>query len=152
MVEPPPPSSVSPTQETNGLPPGMDMNTYSHYYYSTYYPEYYAQLQASASTQSSGPALYSSSSATTSTTNSVSSSSMMGSMVGPALGSRVAGDKAFRQMSHYFNYEAYNDAVNQDAKDGKKIALKLTRKEINILKHRKMERKKKRMLDWLYND
>ncbi|KAM0682004.1 hypothetical protein MDAP_002764 [Mitosporidium daphniae] len=146
MPEPPP-------QNLDGLPAGMDMNTYSHYYYSTYYPEYYAKLKASASEQShSLSSLVSASNLQTSPAMGPAPSAAAGPLIGPALGSRVAGEKAFRQMSHYFNYEAYNDAINQDMKDGKRTPLKLTRKEVNVLKQRKMERKKKRMLDWLYND
>lgn len=124
---------------------GMDVNAYSHYYYSTYYPEYYAQLQTAALTNriSSTTGIVSQQSSTTAPSVST---------INPAQGSRVAGEKAFRQMAHYFDYEAYNTTINQEFKEGKRVPLKLTRKEINVLKQRKLERKKKRMLDWLHND
>jgi len=74
-------------------------------------------------------------------------SSSLPTSVAPAGGSRVGTEKAFRQMNHFFDYDAYLNEVNSNP-DYRRPP-KLTKHEIQILKQRKQDKKKKRLIEWL---
>lgn len=65
-------------------------------------------------------------------------------------GTKAAIDRQFRQMAYYFDHGSYQDRVNQQG--GSKSRPKFTKREIEQLKNRKREQKKKRMLAWLKDD
>lgn len=63
--------------------------------------------------------------------------------------SHAPGDRAFRQMSHYFDYATY---ANQCANGKPKPKVKLTSKQVESLKKEKQKKKMDKMKEWLYND
>lgn len=65
-------------------------------------------------------------------------------------GTKAATDRQFRQMAYYFDHGSYQERVNQQG--GSKSRPKFTKREIEQLKSRKKEQKKKRMLEWLKDD
>lgn len=66
--------------------------------------------------------------------------------------SHFQSQKAFKQMSHYFNYEEFNDAKNLSRRIPDAANTRFTKKEIETLKKRKKDIKKKKLLDWLKRD
>ena len=58
-------------------------------------------------------------------------------------------DKAARQMNQYFDYEGYSQQAPDDPARAK---VKLTKKQIQSLKKKKIEKKMQKRLEWLYND
>ena len=58
-------------------------------------------------------------------------------------------DKAARQMNQYFDYSNYSQQAPDDPARAK---VKLTKKQIQSLKKKKVEKKIQKRLEWLYND
>ncbi|CAF0834253.1 unnamed protein product, partial [Didymodactylos carnosus] len=70
-----------------------------------------------------------------------------------AIGKKIVGQETrdLRQMYHYFDYNAWCDELNKnDANKKKKV--KLTKKELDAIKRRKEEKKRKFRSKWLLDD
>jgi len=91
----------------------------------------------------------------TATTSTLSVSDLPSLKVAPtgSAGSHVPVNKAFRQMSHYFDYQSYNEQINRDRILGSsQKPPHFNKKEIQILKKRKNDIKKRKILTWLNKD
>jgi len=56
-------------------------------------------------------------------------------------------DKAGRQMSSFFDVDAYQDQMRQQEADKKKGPVKLTKKQLEEIKEKKRQKKLKKYLD-----
>lgn len=65
----------------------------------------------------------------------------------PAIRSKVSGDRAARQLNHYMDYEAFERQANIGFEKPK-----FTKKQIQVLRRRKQEKKYKKSLEWLKKD
>jgi len=65
----------------------------------------------------------------------------------PAIKSKVSGDRAARQLNHYMDYEAYERQANIGFEKPK-----FTKKQIQLLRRRKQDKKYKKSLEWLKKD
>jgi len=66
----------------------------------------------------------------------------------PSIQSKVDGDRAARQLNHYFDHDAWLKKENE----GKNEKPKFTKKQIQLLKKRRQEKKYKKSIEWLLDD
>ena len=125
-------------------------------YYRVYYPDYYAAYYGSVSSGNTSSNPFASIDCTAYSSNTHPFSFPAAPMNAAELPKSSAPlsatgstNKAMRQMSHYFDYEQFNIKRNQDKVLGKDKPTKFSKKEIETLKERRHDIKKKRLMEWL---